>query len=511
MKKTKKAYASRLRNLVIIFALTAVIIGVSTYAWFVGMRTVSVSSFDVDIAGTESLLLSLDGSTFSETVTINGSNYSTAYTGNKNWWAGTGLIPMSSVGVINADSSRLELYEKASLTPSPGGYRLLASKVDNSTSEQNGYVAFDLFVKNFTGEDYIETLNQADEEAIYLTVDSEVKVSNAGVANTGIENSVRVAFAEIGRVIASEEDATKIQGIKCSDVATLPEGTPSGITGICRAAQVWEPNDTSHVVGAISWYETSCLNRTGADITTDASYTTNECGLVIDGLAYPTYAIKALIPSKSNVDVYDGAVYNGYTSATYLQSISYFTDTMKFLTSTERPTFITLAPNSITKIRVYIYIEGQDIDNYDFSSIGHQISVAFGFTKQRFTEDDINYTGPDVNKGKGPYLRDENGVIQTDGEGNPITIDIDYTAPRITLLGNAIDNVTVPTEPDVTYTDAGATAIDNVDGTLTDDIEAIGTVDLYVPGTYKITYKVRDAAGNLGIKTRSIVVTESTP
>lgn len=507
MKKTKKAYASRLRNLVIIFALTAVIIGVSTYAWFVGMRTVSVSSFDVEISGTESLLLSLDGATFSETVTINGSNYSTAYTGNSNFWAGKGLVPMSSIGVIDATSSRLKIFEKASLTPSPGGYRLLASQVDNSTTEQNGYVAFDLFIKNFTGADYIETLDQSNEEAIYLTVDSEVKVSNSGVANTGIENSVRVAFAEIGRVIADEENATKIQGIKCTDVATLPEGTPSGVTGICRAAQVWEPNDTSHEVGAISWYETSCLNRTGADITADASYTTNACGLVVDGLAYPTYAIKTAIPSQSNVDVYDGTAYNGYTSATYLQSISYFTDTMKFLTGTERPTFITLAPNSITKLRVYIYIEGQDIDNYDFASIGQQISVAFGFTKQRFTEDDIDYSGPDVNKGDGPYLRDENGDIQLDGEGDPISISVDSTAPVITLSGDAIDNVTVPAIENEIYTDPGATAKDNVDGVITDDIETIGTVNLYVPGTYKITYKVRDTAGNLGIKTRTIVVT----
>ena len=54
---------------------------------------------------------------------------------------------------------------------------------------------------------------------------------------------------------------------------------------------------------------------------------------------------------------------------------------------------MTLAPNSITKVRVYIYIEGQDVDNYDFASLGKQISVNFGFTKERFTGDDIGYDG----------------------------------------------------------------------------------------------------------------------
>ena len=67
---------------------------------------------------------------------------------------------------------------------------------------------------------------------------------------------------------------------------------------------------------------------------------------------------------------------------------------MKNLTSTSRPTFMKLAPNSITKVRVYIWIEGQDVDNYDFASLGRKISINFGFTKERYTETDIDYSGP---------------------------------------------------------------------------------------------------------------------
>lgn len=74
----------------------------------------------------------------------------------------------------------------------------------------------------------------------------------------------------------------------------------------------------------------------------------------------------------------------------------YFTDTMKNLEGTDRPTFITLAPNSITKVRVYIYLEGQDVDNYDFASLGKKISVAFGFTKERFFDEDVDYDSTDT-------------------------------------------------------------------------------------------------------------------
>ena len=51
-----------------------------------------------------------------------------------------------------------------------------------------------------------------------------------------------------------------------------------------------------------------------------------------------------------------------------------------------------LAPNSITKVRVYVFIEGQDIDNYDFASLGQKISIKFGFTKERYNEEDIDYS-----------------------------------------------------------------------------------------------------------------------
>ena len=74
----------------------------------------------------------------------------TAYDGNTNTWAEKGLVPVSSVGDIDALASRLQLYEKGSLATTKGGYRLLASRVHNydQANEGKGYVAFDLFIKS---------------------------------------------------------------------------------------------------------------------------------------------------------------------------------------------------------------------------------------------------------------------------------------------------------------------------------------------------------------------------
>ncbi len=441
MKNSRRS--KKIRNLVIICFVCALLISTGTYAWFIGMKTVNVSSFDVKIATTEGLYLSMDGENWS--YELDARNVE-AYQGNTNTWAPTGLIPISSIGDLDSTVSRLQLYEKGSLTTTKGGYRLLASRVHNydkteegkiGTVESNGYVAFDLFVKNLSGHEYYTENNVLNEEDIFLTTNSAVTIAtNGGVAGTGIENSIRVAFAQIGRVEATDGVASvdNITNITCTDVAAGAD--QAQVTGICRSAQIWEPNDVAHVQNAINWYETSCKTRKedGTDVTLAGSFNATACSGVADQTANKTYAISRVISIADNVDIYDGAQYNTYVAnttdyATYADAVNntavalaqtesaekaataeeaktsaradyklvdypYFTDTMKNLTSTSRPTFMTLAPNSITKIRVYIWIEGQDVDNYDFASLGKKISVNFGFTKERYTEDDIDYEGP---------------------------------------------------------------------------------------------------------------------
>ena len=396
MKRRKKKHETKVKKLLVAAVLCTIILIVSTYAWFIGMKVVNVSSFDVHIAAIDTLLLSLDGENWETTVTINEDNYKTAsYKGNTNSWGGKGLVPVSSVGKIDTGSSRLIMYEKGSFTASPGGYRVMAARVENTgAKEVDGYVVFDLFIKNKSGIAYYPELNKKNEEAIYLDPASEVKAAeDGGEIKAGIENSVRVAFAQIGRVVAVEDNISVITGITCK--------SNSNVTGICadRDATIWEPNDTKHVTNAISWYTTSCRKRIGDDITNPNSFK-GTCNTIKDGVYYPTYAVSGVIDYDDNVDVYDGKEYNGYTksiSTTYkagkLYKVDYFTDTDKMNEGVDRPEFITLAPNSITKVRIYIYLEGQDVDNYDFASLGRKISVSFGFTKERFYGEDIDYDG----------------------------------------------------------------------------------------------------------------------
>ena len=380
-KKHNEKHSKKIRKLVAMCSLIAIILAVSTYAWFIGMKRVEVSEFDINIATTEGLFLSMDGIDWKYNLDV---NEATQYDNNTNKLDGVELIPLSSVGDMDSTTSRMKLFEKSSLTAVPGGYRLLSAQVNNYTNQEpntqayiegDGYVAFDLFIKNLSGDEYYIDNDPDNEEAIYLNTNSSVKVADVGgVPNTGIENSLRVAFAQIGRVEGDTVDQDTITGITCADDA---DGA-APVTGICRSAQIWEPNDTAHVQNAINWYDKSCLARTAADVYSSSSYTesddgTTTCNDIVNGTAYPTYAISRRIDVADGVNIYDGTAFNTYATntidyATYAAAedkapyklVEYpnFTDTMKNIAGAERPQFMTLAPNSITKVRVYIYLEG---------------------------------------------------------------------------------------------------------------------------------------------------------
>ena len=417
-RKAEKRRNRKLRNLMFVCAICAIVLAASTYAWFTGLQEVKVNPFQVEIAAADSLQLSLNGEQWSETIsfTDEADLKSKSYGGGTsvNWpkykRPGTdievnGLVPVSTIGIFNKEKSELKLFEKQSMTTSSGGYRLLANEINYADqNRQKGYLAFDLFVKNFSGTQYITSEDPNDissEEAIYLTPSSAVTVGEGGVQDAGIENSVRVAFAQVGRISANETTPGNITGMSCT--------SGSGATGICRDAQIWEPNDTKHVTTALNWYNTSCRKRDNSS----GNFLETNCETVTG--AVPTYSIaKAINPNpnadkKDIVDIYDGKEYNGYTNNTIketdegfnrnelkpLVAVDTFTDTEKNFKGVDRPSFMTLAPNSITKVRVYVYIEGQDIDNFDYASVGKYIKVGFGFTKQRFTSDDVGVNSGD--------------------------------------------------------------------------------------------------------------------
>lgn len=78
----------------------------------------------------------------------------------------------------------------------------------------------------------------------------------------------------------------------------------------------------------------------------------------------------------------------------------------------------------------------------------------------------------------------------------------DATAPVITILGNNPETAALNS----VYVDAGATAMDNVDGNLTSSIMVNNMVNTSMAGMYMVHYSVTDTAGNTAMAMRMVNV-----
>ncbi|MDD7541901.1 MAG: polysaccharide deacetylase family protein [Mobiluncus porci] len=79
---------------------------------------------------------------------------------------------------------------------------------------------------------------------------------------------------------------------------------------------------------------------------------------------------------------------------------------------------------------------------------------------------------------------------------------VDTTAPELTLKGNA--EVTINAGSD--FTDPGCSAVDNLDGDLSQKIKTNGQIDTLTVGDYVLNYEVKDGSGNTATAKRTVKV-----
>lgn len=96
----------------------------------------------------------------------------------------------------------------------------------------------------------------------------------------------------------------------------------------------------------------------------------------------------------------------------------------------------------------------------------------------------------------------------------------DTTAPVVTLNPFA-NGQTSGIELNIgeTFVDPGATAVDDIDGdisqqisvSISDGVNTFATLDTTVPGTYTFTYTAIDSSGNVGVNSDPRIVTVRSP
>ena len=124
-----------------------------------------------------------------------------------------------------------------------------------------------------------------------------------------------------------------------------------------------------------------------------------------------------------------------------------------------------------------------------------------GFTATDLCDGDVTHLVQSV------QIEDKIIYTVTDSAGNTAQacrtiVYNDPDAPQITLLGDSVVILTAGK----TFTEPGYAAVDNCDGDVTAAVQVHGSVNIHQPGTYLLTYVVKDSWGNEASATRTVVV-----
>lgn len=323
----------RIIYLIIILFATAIMFSTSTYAWFTSNRVVTINTINVHVVASGGIEISADGTNWKSIImpeditSVHASTYPTSV--NQIPYQ---MEPVSTGKDIDGSTGFLKMYYGLTDSNTNGEYVLTSTRVveteGNGPTNTGKYIAFDLFFK------------VSSDTTMYLTNASKIKYLNED--GKGIANAVRVAFVDEGTVANGTELST-IQGLK---------GATSAKT------YIWEPNYDVHTSSAVA---------NARDV---YGITTSETG----GTLIRYDGVNAEIAKSDNVVLRNA---NSTSFPALFRTINVDYSTVKDFAG-NREVF-TLS-EGITKMRIYMWIEGQDVDcennaSYDDVEFNIQLSV----------------------------------------------------------------------------------------------------------------------------------------
>ena len=316
--KRKERRRRKIFLAIIMILFVGIVLTASTYAWFTANRTVTVESIDVTVSTSEGLQISVDASNWKSIVT-NADIKGASWTGVKNQIPltddGNITKPVSTIGTIDSNGL-MQMYLGTVMTSEADGDNILTATKSTEVNGTSGdFVVFDLFFRSSAAQQ------------VYLTSGSKV-VSSEGSASDGIQNAARVAFINEGSV----------------DYGATPASAQAKKEG--NLLWIWEPNYDVHTEAGVSNALTvygKTVGQTGAS------------KLAYKGVKAPIAKANNIKLNSTSTDYFAdvttiGSLASGIPDATYLSAFN--------------------LPVGITKIRIYMWIEGQDVDCEDRASGG---------------------------------------------------------------------------------------------------------------------------------------------
>lgn len=317
-KQRQKRRKYRLLILLLLLFGTGTLLTTSTYAWFTSNKNVSVESLQVNIEAKNGIQISADGTNWK--AMVQRTDLAGAKTGKYQAAVNqlpTILEPVSTAGVPDANG-RLPMYygviETSETAAHNGQYILTTTKEEEKDDSARvpgdpagKYIAFDLFFKVNT------------ETQVYLNAGSGVTTTDA--QDTGIKNAARIALVNLGNIA----DGSALDAIQA-----LNNGATSTVT-------LWEQNYDVHTPAGV---------KQAKDV---YGHDTMENGA-------PAISYKGVIDTITKAE---DILQSDTSSETKFKSVD---PTIKTVAGFTKNQALFSLPAGITKIRVYMWVEGQDVD-----------------------------------------------------------------------------------------------------------------------------------------------------
>lgn len=329
--------------LILVVFLLGVALSYATYAWFSASLNVKVKFFDVKVSTETGLFISLDGINFSDSIEITHDSITTdlfrLYPNHTNQWASSGLWSVSSNGIANANSDKFAVYNGSMgkyTDKARRGLRFVNTTLlkEDKPSEWSQYIAFDIFLKNVSGSPKKDNLYISNTTYIDFdeSADEETREKMQDIFNT-----MRMGIVKIGET-SSKSDVNTIQNLQCN--------------GECMSL-IYEPNSLKHNQESIE--------------------AAAALGITIEDNTYvPTYGVVA---EGDHLDHKSGFINSGVSLDTEHFALQHTI----FESDFSKPIF--QIPNGITKARVYLWIEGQDVDALEVHSEGAPVALNLDLEK----------------------------------------------------------------------------------------------------------------------------------
>ena len=378
-KKKEKTYTrKRLNSIILLLAFAAIMLIVSTYAWFSTQRNVSITNLAGTVQVAEGMEISLDGLHFKQTLDLSqvtwtdttGTTDYPVYAGNTNNIPEE-LQPVSRDGSLegtadltfykgNFTTDGMTLRDVVATAPAVqvtdgvGAIKYTAENKEGTASEGDaipaasaiypGYYAFDVFIKNTIQAGSTGTSNHGTAEApnwgsnLQLNYDSFAKVLekatgdgnristidwNTNISNeeletytsSGVQNTLRIGFATYSKAGSATPSSTNGGASNSTLDATVADAAST-----IRQFAIWEPNSAQHVESIVSELEHAVLwDKSAATELGSGSGVYYNAWTATSPMT--TYGVKAAAVNNSITNIYNWVVdstADGYRGDAYL-------------------------------------------------------------------------------------------------------------------------------------------------------------------------------------------------